>query len=176
MPQHDAALAAVALPDAEQLVTGLADIMRPALTANTALVGILTGGAWVAERLNAALGGKLPMGTIDISFYRDDYKEIGLHKHIRPSSIGFEVNGSDIVLVDDVLYTGRTVRGALNELFDYGRPASVKLAVLVDRGGRELPVAAEFAAARLELPATLSLHLKRGEDGKLSLSVHPQDA
>jgi pyrimidine operon attenuation protein / uracil phosphoribosyltransferase len=161
------------LPDAEQLVTKLAEQIRPALTASTALVGILTGGAWIAEKLNAMLGGKLPMGTLDISFYRDDFGEIGLHKSVKPSSIGFDVNGCDIILVDDVLYTGRTTRGAMNELFDYGRPASIRLAVLVDRGGRELPIAADFMAATLELPADMSLHLDRGENGKLSLSLHP---
>lgn len=160
MPQPD-----IELPDAEQLVAELAGKLRPALTANSALVGILTGGAWVAEKLNAALGGNLPMGTLDISFYRDDYEEIGLHKHVKPSSIGFDMAGRDVVLVDDVLFTGRTVRAAMNELFDYGRPASIKLAVLVDRGGRELPVAADFAAARLAVPATSSLHLDRAADG-----------
>src|SRR6202167_2081838 len=159
------------LPDAEQLVGELAAKLRTALTPNTALVGILTGGAWIAEKLNIAFGGKLLMGTLDISFYRDDYEEIGLHKHIKPSSIGFDVAGRDIVLVDDILYTGRTVRGAMNELFDYGRPASIKLAVLVDRGGRELPVAAEFVATTLVVPANASLHLDRSADGKLSLSL-----
>jgi pyrimidine operon attenuation protein/uracil phosphoribosyltransferase len=169
MPPHST------LPDAEQLVAELAGKLRPALTPNTALVGILTGGAWIAEKLNAALGGKLPVGTLDISFYRDDYEEVGLHRHIKPTSIGFDVAGRDIVLVDDILYTGRTVRGAMNELFDYGRPASIKLAVLVDRGGRELPVAAEFIATTLVVPTDASLHLDRSADGKLSLSLHPSE-
>jgi pyrimidine operon attenuation protein / uracil phosphoribosyltransferase len=169
MPPHSA------LPDAEQLVAELAAKLRPALTPNTALVGILTGGAWIAEKLNAALGGKLPVGTLDISFYRDDYEEVGLHRHIKPTSIGFDVAGRDIVLVDDILYTGRTVRGAMNELFDYGRPASIKLAVLVDRGGRELPVAAEFIATTLVVPADASLHLDRSADGKLCLSLHANE-
>lgn len=160
------------LPDAEMLVAELAAKLRPAMTANTALVGILTGGAWIAEKLVAVFGGTVPMGTLDISFYRDDYEEIGLSKHIKPSSIGFDVAGRDIILIDDVLYTGRTVRGAMNELFDYGRPASIKLAVLVDRGGRELPVAADFIATTLTIPATSSLHLDRTADGKLILSLH----
>jgi pyrimidine operon attenuation protein/uracil phosphoribosyltransferase len=163
------------LPDAEALVAELARKLKPALTEKTALVGILTGGAWVAEKLNAALGGKLTMGTLDISFYRDDYEEIGLKKHVKPSSIGFDMAGRDIVLVDDVLFTGRTVRGAMNELFDYGRPACIRLAVLVDRGGRELPIAADFAATVLDVPATASLHLDRNEEGRLSLSLHPHD-
>jgi pyrimidine operon attenuation protein / uracil phosphoribosyltransferase len=160
------------LPDAEKLVAELVRLMRPALAPNTALVGILTGGAWIAERLNAAFGGKLPMGTLDISFYRDDFEEMGLHKSVKPSSIGFDVAGRDIILVDDVLYTGRTVRGAMNELFDYGRPERIRLAVLVDRGGRELPIAADFTAATLEVPDAMSLHLDRADDGKLSLSLH----
>ena len=164
------------LPDADALIAELARQMRPKLGPDTALVGILTGGAWITERLNAAFGGKLPMGTLDISFYRDDYEEIGLHKEVKPSSIGFDVGGRDIVLVDDVLYTGRTVRGAMNELFDYGRPASIRLAVLVDRGGRELPVAADFTAASLAVPDDMNLRLDRAADGKLSLRLHPRNA
>ena len=162
------------LPDAEALVVELARKLRPALTANSALVGILTGGAWIAEKINSALGGKLPMGTLDISFYRDDFEEIGLHKEVKPSSIGFDVAGRDIVLIDDVLFTGRTVRGAMNEMFDYGRPASIRLAVLVDRGGREMPIAADFVAATLKLPESSSLHLDRDANGKLSLSLHDE--
>jgi pyrimidine operon attenuation protein/uracil phosphoribosyltransferase len=162
------------LPDAEQLTAQLAAMLRPILNANSALVGIITGGAWVAEKLGIILGGKVPTGTLDISFHRDDFEEIGLNKRIKPSSIGFEVTGRDIILVDDILHTGRTVRGAMNELFDYGRPASIKLAILVDRGGRELPVAADFVAATLSVPAGMSLDLDRGADGKLSFSLHPR--
>jgi pyrimidine operon attenuation protein / uracil phosphoribosyltransferase len=164
------------LPDADQLIAELARQIRPKLGSGTALVGILTGGAWIAEKLNAAFGGNLPMGTLDISFYRDDFEEIGLHREVKPSSIGFDVAGRDIVLVDDVLYTGRTVRGAMNELFDYGRPASIRLAVLVDRGGRELPVAADFVAASLSVPEESNLRLDRAPDGKLSLRLHPRNA
>jgi pyrimidine operon attenuation protein/uracil phosphoribosyltransferase len=162
------------LPDAELLTTQLARMLRPMLTANSALVGIITGGAWVADKLGAALGGKVPTGTLDISFHRDDFEEKGLNKRIKPSSIGFDVSGRDIILVDDILHTGRTVRGAMNELFDYGRPASIRLAVLVDRGGRELPIAAEFVAATLELPPGMSLDLDRTAGGKLSFSLHPR--
>ena len=164
------------LPDAEQLVGELAAKLRTALTPNTALVGILTGGAWIAEKLNIAFGGKLLMGTLDISFYRDDYEEIGLHKHIKPSSIGFDIAGRDIVLVDDVLYTGRTVRGAMNELFDYGRPSRIDLAVLADRGGRELPVAARFAGTTVELRDNQSLNLVRDEAGRLSFTLVEKSA
>jgi pyrimidine operon attenuation protein/uracil phosphoribosyltransferase len=159
------------IPDAEQLVQTLIEQMRPQVGADTALVGIHTGGAWLAERLHAALGLTLPLGIIDPSFYRDDYARRGLHARPRPSSIPFEVKGGRIVIVDDVLYTGRTIRAALNELFDYGRPARVDLAVLVDRGGRELPVCARYCARDLPIPAGQTLRLDRAEGGRLSLRL-----
>ena len=159
------------LPDPEALCAQLVQQLRPQVTADTALVGIHTGGAWLAERLHAALGIALPLGLLDISFYRDDFDKAGLHPQIKPSQIPFDVGGRHIVLVDDVLYTGRTVRGAMNELFDYGRPASISLAVLIDRGGRELPVAAQYVGARLEVPPGLMLVLDRDENGKLRLKL-----
>ena len=116
------------------------------------MVGIHTGGAWLAERLHRDLKLPLPLGTLDISFYRDDFDKIGLHAQVRPSDIQFEVEGSHIILVDDVLYTGRTIRAAINELFDYGRPGSIRLATLIDRGGRELPIAPQYVGAVLALP------------------------
>lgn len=115
------------------------------------LVGIHRGGAWVAQRLHTALGLTAPLGTLDISFHRDDFARSGLQPEVRSSSIPFVVDDAQIVLVDDILYTGRTIRAALNELFDYGRPAGVLLAVLADRGGRELPIAADAIGIRLEL-------------------------
>ena len=160
------------LPDAEELLVTLAEQIRPDITHNTALAGIYTGGMFLAERLYRALDISLPLGTLDISFYRDDFNQIGLHPQIKPSDIPFEVEGSHIILVDDVLYTGRTVRAAINELFDYGRPASIRLAVLVDRGGRELPVAAQYAGVVLDLPASKMLALDRDGNGKLSLSFY----
>ncbi len=123
------------------------------------MVGIYTGGAWVAERLHAALALDTPLGTLDIGFYRDDFTRIGMNPQVRPSHLPVSVEGRHVILVDDVLYTGRTVRAAMNELFDYGRPASVTLVVLVDRGGRELPVHADVAALRLELPAPYQIKL-----------------
>jgi pyrimidine operon attenuation protein/uracil phosphoribosyltransferase len=164
------------LPDAEALLAALTDQMRPAVTPETALVGIHTGGAWLAQRLHASLGLTPPLGTLDVSFYRDDYERIGLHPQVKPSAIPFEVAGRHIVLVDDVLYTGRTIRAALNELFDYGRPARIMLAALADRGGRELPVAADFVATRVTLGAQQSLALARGEDGKLTLTIEDDNA
>jgi pyrimidine operon attenuation protein / uracil phosphoribosyltransferase len=160
------------LPDAEQLLEAMAEQIRPLLRKNTALVGIHSGGAWLAERLRAMLGGDIPLGTLDISFYRDDFSRIGLHAQVKPSSINFDVEGAHVLLVDDVLYTGRTIRGALNELFDYGRPASVTLAVLVDRGGREIPVEAQIVGARLDIKPGESLELARDASGKFHFILH----
>ena len=161
-----------ALPDAEALVAELTRRMRPAVSANTALVGIRTGGAWIAERLHRDLAIGVPLGTLDISFYRDDYERRGLHPNVKPSEIPFEVEGRDIILVDDVLYTGRTIRAAMNELFDYGRPASIRLAALVDRGGRELPIAAQFVATTAALAPGESIELIRDGNGRLGLKLH----
>lgn len=138
---------------------------------NLAIVGIYSGGAWLAQRLAADLGIEQKVGYIDVSFYRDDYAQIGLHADVKPTQIPFEVDRANIILVDDVLYTGRTTRAAINELFDYGRPARIMLAALVDRGGRELPIAADFVAYSAPFENTSSVHLQRATDGKLSLSI-----
>jgi pyrimidine operon attenuation protein/uracil phosphoribosyltransferase len=155
------------LPDAEALCAALAELIRPQVTATTALVGIHTGGVWIAERLQAALGLGLPPGALDVSFYRDDYNQRGLHASTRKSHIPFDVEGAHIIIVDDVLYTGRTIRAAMNEIFDYGRPAKIDLAVLVDRGGRELPIAPTFCPHTLSLPASQMLALERTNAGTL---------
>lgn len=162
------------LPDAEILFEALVAQLRGAVTPDTGIVGIVTGGAWLAERLHRALGVKTPLGVLDPSFYRDDFSKSGLHHQVKPSQIPFEVEGCSVLLVDDVLYTGRTVRGAMNELFDYGRPARIALGVLVDRGGRELPVAAQYAGASLEVPPGKVLVLDRGASGGLSLTLSDQ--
>lgn len=159
------------LPDAEQLCVRLADSIRPQLTPNTAMIGLFTGGVWLAERLHALLGIAAPLGTLDIAFYRDDYHQQGLARDPKRSSIPFSIEGRDVLLVDDVLYTGRTVRAAMNELFDYGRPARIWLAVLADRGGRQLPICAQYCGARVEVPAGARLRLRRAEDGQLSLQL-----
>lgn len=157
------------LPDAEQLLKALTDQMRPEIGPETGLIGIHTGGVWLAERLHRDLHLKVPLGTLDVSFYRDDYEKIGLHRDVKTSSIPFEIEGRHLVLVDDVLYTGRTIRAAMNELFDYGRPASIRLAALIDRGGRELPVAARFVGATITLAANQSIELIRDSNGRLEL-------
>ena len=162
-------MTARALPDAETLVTALVAQMRPHVAAETGLIGIVTGGAWLAERLHAALKLKVPFGTLDVSFYRDDFQHKGLKRTVAPSDIPFEVEGRDLILVDDVLYTGRTIRAAMNELFDYGRPASIRLASLVDRGGRELPIAAQVVGAVIDVQQ--SVELNRDAQGRLSFAL-----
>ena len=159
------------LPHAETLLIQLVEQIRPDVTERTALVGIHTGGAWLAERLHRALGIREPLGSIDVSFYRDDYGSKGLHGKPQKSDIPFDVEGAAIIIVDDVLYTGRTTRAALNEMFDYGRPERIDLAVLADRGGRELPIFARYCAHTLSepLPPGRSLRLSRDAVGTLSL-------
>ncbi|HLO62452.1 MAG TPA: bifunctional pyr operon transcriptional regulator/uracil phosphoribosyltransferase PyrR [Azonexus sp.] len=156
------------LPDAEAQCRQLADLIRPQLSKNPALVGIYSGGAWIAERLKELLGLADDVGMIDVSFYRDDFSAKGLHPQCRPTVIPFDVEGRHIILVDDVLYTGRTTRAAINELFDYGRPAAVELAVLADRGGRELPVAATYGIWEVPLGEGQSLVLERKDEGQLA--------
>ena len=158
--------------DAETLYAQLQSQVQSALagTPRLAVVGIYSGGAWLADRLAKSLE-VTDVGYIDVSFYRDDYAEKGLHAEVRPSHIPFEVDGATILLVDDVLYTGRTTRAAINTLFDYGRPAKVMLAALLDRGGRQLPVAADFVAKKITLEENQLLILQKAEDGQLSLTV-----
>ncbi|AXS81143.1 bifunctional pyr operon transcriptional regulator/uracil phosphoribosyltransferase PyrR [Dechloromonas sp. HYN0024] len=156
------------LPDAEAQCRQLADLIRPQLANQPALVGIYSGGAWIAERLRELLNLPEEIGLIDVSFYRDDFAEKGLHPQCKPTVIPFDVEGRHLILVDDVLYTGRTTRAAINELFDYGRPASVELAVLADRGGRELPVAATYGVWDVELSDGQNLVLGKQDNGQLA--------
>ena len=145
--------------------------MRPAVGPNTGLVGIHTGGVWLAERLHQALGLQLPLGTLDVSFYRDDFNKKGLRRNIKSSDIPFDIDGCDVIIVDDVLYTGRTIRAAINELFDYGRPARIRLATLVDRGGRELPISADFSGADVNVAPGESVELTLDAQGRLALKL-----
>ncbi|MDH4456512.1 MAG: bifunctional pyr operon transcriptional regulator/uracil phosphoribosyltransferase PyrR [Candidatus Methylopumilus sp.] len=153
------------LPNAEILFETLAERIKPLIKANTAIVGIHSGGAWLAERLLPLLGHDLEHGILDVSFYRDDFNERGLHRETKPSQIPFDVQDKHILLIDDVFYTGRTIRAAMNELFDYGRPASITLAVLVNRGGRELPIAPQISTFDTALADTQNLQLLRHENG-----------
>jgi pyrimidine operon attenuation protein / uracil phosphoribosyltransferase len=148
----------------QQLYQGVQAMQTP----HTHLVGIASGGAWLAERLAQDLG--LQAGVISSSLHRDDFAQRGLASSAQ-TSLPFDVNGAHLIVIDDVLYTGRTIRAVLNELFDYGRPARVQLAVLVDRGGRELPIEADFCATRVALAPTQSLALARSDTGEFSFKV-----
>ena len=165
-------------PNAEALYTELLAGVKAYINASPVplqLVGITSGGAWLAERLQRDLGRPGAPGIVSSSMHRDDFAQRGLASTAL-TALNFDVNGAHILLIDDVLYTGRTLRAVLNELFDHGRPASVKLAVLVDRGGRELPIEAQVCAARVNVPAGQQLELARDDVGHLSLVFEPQGA
>ena len=164
------------LPEAEKLCQQLAAELKSVVGPKTAMIGLYTGGAWLAERLHPLLGLREPLGLMDIAFYRDDYHEQGLKHDPKRTKIPFDVSGRELLLVDDVLYTGRTVRAAMNELFDWGRPASIALVVLADRGGRQLPICAQYCGAKVDVPSGMRLRLKRGDDGKLALVLEQQRA
>jgi pyrimidine operon attenuation protein / uracil phosphoribosyltransferase len=149
-----------------ELVRGVQALRRP----ESRIVGVTSGGVWLAERLTQDLGVKDAPGVISSAMHRDDFARRGLSASAQ-TRLDFDVNGAHILMLDDVLYTGRTTRAVINELFDYGRPAAVVLAVLVDRGGRELPIQADYAAARIALPPNQSLALARGADGRFSFEV-----
>lgn len=162
---------AIELPDAEAQCVELAELIRPRLHPDTVLVGIHSGGVWIARRLQELLEQTNEIGLIDVSFYRDDYREKGLHPRVKPTSIPFDVEGRPLILVDDVLYTGRTTRAAINELFDYGRPASIQLAVLADRGQRQLPICADFCTWRVNLDPSQELVLSADDNAHLQWSL-----
>ncbi len=148
--------------DIPALIARMADELRQRLDIDeqTAMVGIHTGGVWIAQQLHRMLAIQTPLGALDISFYRDDFTRIGMNPQVKPSDLPFTLDDRDIILVDDVLHTGRTIRAAMNELFDYGRPASIVLATLVERSGRELPIEANVVGLHMELG--------RGEHVKLT--------
>ncbi len=157
--------------DAEALYRELVHGVRRLLRPGGVLVGVWSGGAWLAERLQADLGLPGAPGVISSSLHRDDFGQRGMAAGTDATKLPFPVDGAHIVLVDDVLYTGRTIRAVINELFDFGRPASVQLAVLVDRGGRELPIEAGYAAAKVALPAAQKLSLARDPGGLFTFAV-----
>ena len=161
--------------DIERLIEDMRDrvqqLLRGTGREDPLVIGIHTGGVWVADRLRRGLAIDSPLGELNIAFYRDDFSRIGLHPRVVPSRLPFTVDNRHLILVDDVLHTGRTIRAAMNEIFDYGRPASICLAVLVERGGRELPIQADVVGRRLELepdehakltgPEPLALEIKQ---------------
>lgn len=157
--------------DAEALYADLRSEVRGLLQPDSVLVGIWSGGAWLAERLQHDLQRPGEHGVISSALHRDDFGSRGLTASADHTRLPFDVAGKAIVLIDDVLYTGRTVRAVINELYDFGRPASVALAVLVDRRGRELPIHAVVSAARLTLPPGQRLALARDSAGRFSFDV-----
>ena len=159
----------VRLPNPDNLISSMVVELRSVLPSNPIMIGIHTGGAWVAKLLHQSLGLTTPLGFIDISFYRDDFSRIGLHPQVKTSEIPENIEDRPLVLVDDVLQTGRTIRAALNEIFSWGRPGAVQLAVLVERGERELPIQPDVVGARLDLKA--SQHLKLLGPDTLEFSV-----
>ena len=135
------------------------------------MIGIHTGGAWIAERLHRSLAIDSPLCSLDISFYRDDFSRVGLNPRVRSSSLPVDVEGREVILVDDVLYTGRTIRAALNEIFSWGRPSLVRLAVALDRPARELPVQADVVGRKIELDADKQAKITRDGDGVLNFEI-----
>lgn len=160
--------------DAESLYAELLRGVRGLLAGQTRLAGVVSGGHWLAERLQRDLGLPGEAGALSSAMHRDDFARRGLAASGQ-TRLPFEVNGADILLLDDVLFTGRTIRAVVNELFDYGRPQRVRLAVLVDRGGRELPVATDLAVARVSLAPGQSLRLARSDAGVFSFHVEARD-
>jgi pyrimidine operon attenuation protein/uracil phosphoribosyltransferase len=154
----------------DRLETGLREEIARRDLLEPAMIGIHTGGAWVAERLHKRLGLAEPLGLLNISFYRDDFSQIGMHPQVQPSRLPFRVEGRDILLIDDVFYTGRTVRAALNEIFDYGRPAQVVLGVLIERDGRQIPIQPDCVGGRVNLKPGQRITLSGPEP--LQLSIH----
>lgn len=157
--------------DVDAALAALTAQLEPIITAHpdAVIVGVQTGGAWLAERLHAHFQVSAPLCTINISFYRDDFSMVGLHPSVGPSHIPADIDGKTVILIDDVLYTGRTVRAALNELFDYGRPAAVRLGVLVDRGARELPFAPDAVGLKLDIEKGRQIKLTGPEPLRLTM-------
>jgi pyrimidine operon attenuation protein/uracil phosphoribosyltransferase len=162
---------AITTPDLllQKLANDLAALLRTRAIEQPLMVGIHTGGAWIAEVLHRMLELRQPLSTLDISFYRDDFSRIGMHPKVKPSKLPPHVEDQHIILVDDVLQTGRTIRAAMNEIFDYGRPASITLVCLVERGGRELPIQADIIGQHLDL--TPEQHIKLTGPEPLALVI-----
>ena len=161
------------IPDADHLYIQLLAQIRGSLDteANPVIIGIHRGGAWLAERLHQDLGISEPFGTIDISFYRDDFATTGIRTNVKTTDVPVELDGRAVILCDDILNSGRSVRAALNEIFDFGRPARVDLAVLFDRGGRELPIAARFVGGTAEFDVYYKLVLERDSSNRFCFRV-----
>ncbi len=163
--QHDAII---------DLIDGMARVLKNRLQErgidNPAVIGIHTGGGWIAEHLHRRLNCGDPPGLLDISFYRDDFTRIGVNPQVKPSRIDFDVEGRHIVLVDDVIQSGRTIRAAMNEIFDFGRPASITLVCLIERSGRQLPIQPDVAGLRPPLQLDEHIRLNGPEELRLEIS------
>jgi pyrimidine operon attenuation protein/uracil phosphoribosyltransferase len=155
--------------DIEAAIARMIEQLQPTLKRRPLMIGIHTGGVWIAERLHRLLDLKEPLGTLDISFYRDDFTRVGMNPQVRTSQLPVNVEERHLILVDDVLHTGRTIRAALNEIFDYGRPASVMLACLIERGGRELPIEPQIVGEHIKLGK--NQHVKLLGPEKLELRI-----
>ncbi len=165
------------LPEVEKLIDELTEALTPYFSdpaSHPILVGIETGGAWIAERIHDRIAPNTELGRLNISFYRDDFTRIGLHPTVKPSSLPPGIDDATVILIDDVLHSGRTVRAAMNELFDYGRPKQILLAILIDRGQREIPIQADFVGETLELDA--GSHIKLEGPDELSLVIKTVDS
>ena len=155
--------------DIEHTLAQMAAALKRLHERRPVLIGIHSGGVWIAERLHRLLALDEPLGTLDISFYRDDFTRIGMHPQVKASNLPVHIEDRHVILVDDVLHTGRTIRAAMNEIFDYGRPASVTLAVLIERDGRELPIQADVVGAKLALARNQHIKLSGPEPLQLKL-------
>jgi pyrimidine operon attenuation protein/uracil phosphoribosyltransferase len=168
----------VSLPSVESLIEKLTQALTPYFSnpeSQPVIVGIETGGVWIAEQIRQRLAPEAELGRLDISFYRDDFTRNGLHPVVKPSSLPSDIDDSTIILIDDVLQSGRTVRAAMNEIFDYGRPQKILLAILIDRGQREIPVQADFVGTNLSLESTSQIRLEGPEPLKLVLKTLDRD-
>lgn len=164
------------LPNPEDLLADISAKIAVQINPNSALVGIHSGGVWLMQRILRTLNQHIPYGTLDAALYRDDYAARGLKADPKPSDIAFDVTDKHIILIDDIFYTGRTTRAAMNELFDYGRPASITLVVLINRGGAQLPIFPNIIGAEILLQANQNLQLSQDTKGKLHLEVEQSNA
>ena len=163
----------MSLPSVESLIENLAQALTPYFSSQSLpiIVGIETGGAWIAERLQQRIAPEAELGQLNISFYRDDFTRIGLHPTVKPSSLPTDIDNKTIILVDDVLHSGRTVRAAMNEIFDYGRPKRIVLAILIDRGEREIPIQADVVGESMELDSASHIKLEGPDPLRLVIKI-----
>jgi len=169
----------VSLPSVESLIEKLSRELTPYFSSSASqpvIVGIETGGAWIAEQLRRRIAPGAELGRLNISFYRDDFTRTGLHPTVKPSSLPTDIDDKTIILVDDVLHSGRTVRAAMNEIFDYGRPRKIVLAILIDRGEREIPVQPDVVGATTELDSSSHIKLEGPEPLRLVIKTRERHA